>query len=95
MTSARSFYRLFAAVAAALFVFLGTGCRHDVVNEQGETVSVPISPLSIEPALLPFGEEERLKQAISSSKISMADSMLMPVARTEMMMLRHKTVLWK
>ena len=45
-------------LAAALFVFLGTGCRHDVVNADGEMVSVPISPLSIEPALLPFGEDE-------------------------------------
>ena len=50
--------RMFVCLAAALFVFLGAGCRHDVVNADGETVSVPISPLSIEPALLPFGEEE-------------------------------------
>ncbi len=50
--------RVFVCLAAALFVFLGAGCRHDVVNADGETVSVPISPLSIEPALLPFGEEE-------------------------------------
>ena len=56
--SSRIVSRMIVFLAAALFVFLGTGCRHDVVNEQGETVSVPISPLSIEPALLPFGEEE-------------------------------------
>ena len=47
-----------AVVAAFLTVAAFTGCRHDVVNADGEMVSVPISPLSIEPALLPFGEEE-------------------------------------
>ena len=50
--------RLFVCLAATFFVFFCAGCRHDVVNADGETVSVPISPLSIEPALLPFGEEE-------------------------------------
>ena len=34
------------------------GCRHDVFNSNGEWISVPISPISIEPALLPWGEEE-------------------------------------
>ena len=50
--------RVFVCLAAAFFVFFCAGCRHDVVNADGETVSVPISPVSIEPALLPFGEEE-------------------------------------
>ena len=45
-------------IAVFLTVAAFTGCRHDVVNADGEMVSVPISPLSIEPALLPFGEEE-------------------------------------
>ena len=45
-------------IAVFLTVAALTGCRHDVVNADGEMVSVPISPLSIEPALLPFGEEE-------------------------------------
>ena len=59
MTSAHSINRTLAAVfAAVFFVFLCVGCRHDVVNADGEMVSVPISPISIEPALLPFGEEE-------------------------------------
>ena len=35
-----------------------TGCRHDVVNSDGEWVNVPISPISIEPALLPWLEDE-------------------------------------
>lgn len=57
MTSARSIYRSFAAVlAAALFMFLGAGCRHDAYNSDGELVSVPITPLNIGPYLLPFGE---------------------------------------
>ena len=48
----------FAAVALVLSTAIFTGCRHDVYNSDGELVNVPISPLSIEPALLPFGEEE-------------------------------------
>ena len=57
MTSAHSINRTLAAVfAAALFVFLGTGCRHDAYNSDGEWVSVPITPVSIGPYLLPFGE---------------------------------------
>lgn len=57
MTSAHSINRTLAAVfAAALFVFLGTGCRHDAYNSNGEWVSVPITPVSIGPYLLPFGE---------------------------------------
>ena len=57
MTSAHSICRLFAALAAAaFFVFLGTGCRHDAYNSDGELVSVPITPVSIGPYLLPFGE---------------------------------------
>lgn len=66
MTSVRSFYRLFAAVAAALFVFLGTGCRHDVINECGETVSAVITPLQIGPLLLPVGEEDVTTYGIST-----------------------------
>lgn len=50
--------RMFVFFAAVFLVFLCVECRHDVVNADGEMVSVPISPLSIEPALLPFGEEE-------------------------------------
>lgn len=56
MSSARSLYGLFAAVAAALFALFGTGCRHDAYNSDGEWVSVPITPVSIGPYLLPFGE---------------------------------------
>ena len=58
MSSARSIYRLFAAVTAACFVFLGAGCRHDVLDADGETVSAVITPLQIGPMLLPFGEED-------------------------------------
>ena len=49
----RAFLLIFTA---ALFVILGTGCRHDVYNSDGEWVSVPITPVSIGPYLLPFGE---------------------------------------
>ena len=48
---------MFVCLAAAIIVFLGTGCRHDVVNADGETVSAVITPLQIGPFLLPFGEE--------------------------------------
>jgi hypothetical protein len=67
MTSVRSVYRLFAtALAAALFFVLGTGCRHDVVNEQGETVSAVITPLQIGPLLWPVGEEDVTTYGIST-----------------------------
>jgi len=45
-------------LAAACFVFLGAGCRHDVLDADGETVSAVITPLQIGPMLLPFGEED-------------------------------------
>ena len=66
MSSARSIYRLFAAVAAAIIVFLGAGCRHDVVNADGEWASVPITPVNIGPYLLPFGEEDVTTYGIST-----------------------------
>ncbi len=67
MKSARSVYRTFAAVfAAALFVFLGTGCRHDAYNSDGEWVSVLVTPLSIGPYLLPFGEREATTYGLST-----------------------------
>ena len=46
-----------AAVAVFLAVAAFTGCRHDVVNAYGETVSAVITPLQIGPLLIPFGEE--------------------------------------
>ena len=47
-----------AAVALVFAVAAFTGCRHDVVNADGETVSAVITPLHIGPMLLPFGEED-------------------------------------
>ncbi len=46
-----------AVVAVVLIVSAFTGCRHDVVNAEGGTVSAAITPLQIGPLLLPFGEE--------------------------------------
>ena len=66
MSSARSIYRLFAAVAAAIIVFLGAGCRHDVLDADGETVSAVITPLQIGPMLLPFGEEDVTTYGLST-----------------------------
>lgn len=66
MSSARLIYRLFAAVAAAIFVFLGAGCRHDVLDADGETVSAVITPLQIGPMLLPFGEEDVTTYGLST-----------------------------
>ncbi len=66
MKSARSIYRLFAAVAAVFFVFLGAGCRHDAYNSDGEWASVPITPVNIGPYLLPFGEEDVTTYGIST-----------------------------
>ena len=51
--------RMFVSfVAIFLTAASFTGCRHDVVNSDGEWVNVPISPISIEPALLPWLEDE-------------------------------------
>ena len=65
MSSARSIYRLFAAVAA-IIVFLGAGCRHDVVNRDGETVSAVITPLHIGRSLLPFNEKNVTTYGLST-----------------------------
>ena len=48
----------FAIIAVFLAVAAFTGCRHDVLNERGKTVSAVITPLQIGPLLLPFGEED-------------------------------------
>ena len=66
MSSARSIYRLFAFLAAACFVFLGAGCRHDVVNRDGETVSAVITPLHIGRSLLPFNEKNVTTYGLST-----------------------------
>ena len=49
---------ILAVIAVFLVVTAFTGCRHDVVNAEGETVSAVITPLQIGPLLLPFGEED-------------------------------------
>ena len=51
---------------AFLFVFLGAGCRHDVLDADGETVSAVITPLQIGPMLLPFGEEDVTTYGLST-----------------------------
>ena len=57
--SSRIVNRTFVSfVAIFLTAASFTGCRHDVVNSDGEWVNVPISPISIEPALLPWLEDE-------------------------------------
>ena len=59
----RAFLLIFAA---ALFLFLGTGCRHDAYNSDGEWASVPITPVNIGPYLLPFGEKDVTTYGIST-----------------------------
>ncbi len=54
--SRRIFFLAFVAIFLSAAVF--TGCRHDVVNAEGGTVSAVITPLQIGPLLLPFGEED-------------------------------------
>ena len=56
MKTRRSIFLAVVAVVLAVAAF--TGCRHDVVNAEGETVSAVITPLQIGPMLLPFGEED-------------------------------------
>ncbi len=56
----------FAIIAVFLTVAAFTGCRHDVVNAEGETVSAVITPLQIGPLLLPFGEEDVTTYGIST-----------------------------
>ena len=46
---------VFVVAAACMAVAGFTGCRHDVVNAYGETVSAVITPLQIGPLLIPFG----------------------------------------
>ena len=38
---------LAAGLVASLFMLFCAGCRHDVVNADGETVSAVITPLQI------------------------------------------------
>ena len=58
MSNTKMSRRIFlAVVAVVLIVSAITGCRHDVVNAEGGTVSAAITPLQIGPLLLPFGEE--------------------------------------
>jgi hypothetical protein len=52
--SPESFFLTF--LLGFLFIFLGSGCRHDAYNSDGEWASVPITPVNIGPYLLPFGE---------------------------------------
>ncbi len=58
MSNTKMSRNLFIAILALfLTVAVFTGCRHDVVNADGETVSAVITPLQIGPLLLPFGEK--------------------------------------
>ena len=48
-------------LAILTFIMTGasfTGCRQDVLNAEGETVSAVITPLQIGPQLLPFGKAD-------------------------------------
>jgi len=62
--TSRNIYFAFLTVflTAALF----TGCRHDVLDADGETVSAVITPLQIGPMLLPFGEEDVTTYGLST-----------------------------
>ena len=64
LSSPESFF--LSLLAAACFVFLGAGCRHDAYNSDGEWASVPITPVNIGPYLLPFGEEDVTTYGIST-----------------------------
>ena len=55
-----------AVVAVVLLVAVFTGCRHDVLDADGETVSAVITPLQIGPMLLPFGEEDVTTYGLST-----------------------------
>ena len=56
----------FAIIAVFLTAALFTGCRHDVLDADGETVSAVITPLQIGPMLLPFGEEDVTTYGLST-----------------------------
>jgi len=59
MSNTKMSRNIFFAVVAVFLAFSAfTGCRHDVVDADGETVSAVITPLQIGPMLLPFGEED-------------------------------------
>jgi len=59
-------YFFFAFFALSLVVAAFTGCRHDVLDADGETVSAVITPLQIGPMLLPFGEEDVTTYGLST-----------------------------
>ena len=59
MSNTKNIRNIFLAVVAVVMAVAAfTGCRHDVLNERGKTVSAVITPLQIGPLLLPFGEED-------------------------------------
>ena len=69
--SSRIISRMFVFLAAALFVFLGTGCRHDVsTGKDDKTVSAVITPLQIGPLLIPFGEENVSTYGLSTGLVT-------------------------
>ena len=57
---------VFAVVALVLAVAAFAGCRHDVVNRDGETVSAVITPLHIGRSLLPFNEKNVTTYGLST-----------------------------
>ena len=59
-----------AIVAVVLTVSAFAGCRHDVVNADGETISAVITPLQIGPLLLPFGEKNVTSYGFSTGLCS-------------------------
>ena len=61
----------FAVVTLFLTVASFTGCRHDVVNAYGETVSAVITPLQIGPLLIPFGEENATTYGLGTGLATM------------------------
>lgn len=62
---------ILAVIAVFLVVTAFTGCRHDVVNADGETVSAVITPLQIGPLLLPFGEEDVTTYGLATGLVTM------------------------
>ena len=67
MSNTKTRRNFFLAVVAVLLTVVSfTGCRHDVLDADGETVSAVITPLQIGPMLLPFGEEDVTTYGLST-----------------------------
>ena len=66
----RNFFLTFITVFLAVATF--PGCRHDVLDADGETVSAVITPLQIGPLLIPGGYKKYQRKCFMLNKLQRA-----------------------